>query len=232
MKKLLVVIAVISILSGCVMDVKPQKEELNRDILLEPGNDPASDVPTTLPEDNGPAKPDTPASSDSPTTTPRKSEGTTVGKGINQQNPDNLSGTPLQGIVPTHESMSFQAEIFRTNSFQDKKEYPEVIFIESREQLDDYLNKNKDSFDLSRIETAKYDQTFFATQSLALLILQENSGSISHVVEDVYVNDGVMSFQIKRNVPEIGTADMAEYHIFVSLKKDEMFTSRSVVVFS
>ena len=51
-----------------------------------------------------------------------------------------------------------------------------------------------------------------------MMVLEEGSGSIRHEVKSVIKNpDGSFAVDIKRDVPEIGTDDMAEWHIFLEI---------------
>lgn len=64
--------------------------------------------------------------------------------------------------------------------------------------------------------TAKYDNTFFARQSLILLMKQEGSGSNKLQVTEVFWmdSDSIM-VTVDRILPGIGTADMAYWYLFI-----------------
>lgn len=64
--------------------------------------------------------------------------------------------------------------------------------------------------------TAKYDNTFFARQSLILLMKPEGSGSNKLQVTEVFWmdSDSVM-VTVDRILPGIGTADMAYWYLFI-----------------
>lgn len=67
---------------------------------------------------------------------------------------------------------------------------------------------------------AKYDEEYFNTSSLLLIIQTTNSGSIGVSVEAIGAIDKVLKIKLEYTVPEIGTADMATWLIWVELDKD------------
>jgi hypothetical protein len=63
----------------------------------------------------------------------------------------------------------------------------------------------------------KYSDDFFAGNYLVIVLLGEGSGSIRHKVERVDTNGDIV---ITRQLPEIGTADMAAWNIIIELNND------------
>ena len=105
--------------------------------------------------------------------------------------------------------------------------YPIVTVISSMDELELYSDHHKDAYDsnsrgvgysdstielLNVIET--YTEDFFATNFLVFVLLEEVSGSIRHEVKSVDENGDII---IRRMEPEIGTADMALWHIIIEL---------------
>jgi len=68
-------------------------------------------------------------------------------------------------------------------------------------------------------DKARYGDGFFEDKFLLFVILEEGSGSVRHRVESVLPEDGLLSVNIARVVPEVGTADMAQWHIVLELDK-------------
>ena len=67
----------------------------------------------------------------------------------------------------------------------------------------------------------QYDETFFEKNYLIFVLLEEGSGSIRHEVRSVQqTKDKKISISIDRKVPEVGTSDMAEWHIILELSRD------------
>ena len=144
------------------------------------------------------------------------------------------TGNTKQGIIATHETVSYSASYVRTNEVKEVDTYPNVILLSTVAELQDYLTTHKEIYDIRDLNDGieKYDETYFSEHILALVVLEEPSGSIRHEVEEVFINDGVLTFQIKRNVPEVGTSDMAQWHIIVEMKKSEVNTTRTAVIIS
>lgn len=125
--------------------------------------------------------------------------------------------------------VDFGVQYVRTNGYHEDVDYPVVKIIRSVEELSQYYEANKDKYDLERKETVysdttigfldacdKYDETYFEKQVLVIVLLEEGSGSIRHNVDNIKLGtDGKLYISIRTISPEIGTADMAEWHILV-----------------
>ncbi|MBP3579940.1 MAG: hypothetical protein J6K12_01695, partial [Clostridia bacterium] len=61
----------------------------------------------------------------------------------------------------------------------------------------------------------KYDEEYFESQILLIVLLEEGSGSVRHKVERVANGADGITVDITTIVPEIGTCDMAEWHILI-----------------
>lgn len=140
--------------------------------------------------------------------------------------------------------IDFEAQYIRTNGYHEDVEYPVVKVIRSVDELNTYYKANKDKYDLERSEKVysdtkigfldacdKYTAEYFKNQILVMVLLEEGSGSIRHNVDNVkYGSDGKLYVSIRRDVPEAGTDDMAEWHILVEPEKDITVASESDVV--
>ena len=135
---------------------------------------------------------------------------------------------------PPYTEVPFAVQYIRTNGYTRGAVYPEVAFILRPEELQSYYTGNKDRFDLESRESygsdytigfldacEKYDDEYFEENYLILVALEEPSGSIHHEVERVTVDFSGQDTEIyiRRIVPEVGTSDMAQWHIFVELQK-------------
>ena len=105
--------------------------------------------------------------------------------------------------------------------------YPIVTAISSIDELELYFGHYKDTYDsnsrgVGYSDTAVglqnaievYNDDFFANNFLVFVLLEEISGSIRHEVESVDENGEII---VRRMEPEIGTADMALWHIIIEL---------------
>lgn len=146
--------------------------------------------------------------------------------------------------VPDGSSLNFNVQYIRTNGYHEGTEYPAVKIIRSVDELNAYYKANKDKYDLERHGTVysdttigfldavdKYDETYFENQLLVMVLLEEGSGSVRHNIESVIKGtDNACHINIDRVVPEMGTDDMAEWHILVELEKDIAIANESDVL--
>ena len=130
--------------------------------------------------------------------------------------------------------VEWAAQYVRTNGYSEGVLYPSVRIIDSLQELKDYYNTWHEVFDLERKEKVysdttigfldacdQYDEAFFEKNYLIFVLLEEGSGSISHEVRSVeQTEDKKISISIDRKVPEVGTDDMAEWHIILELSRD------------
>jgi len=142
-------------------------------------------------------------------------------------------------VTSTPENLKFRAQYVRTDGYHEGVEYPILSLIRSVEELDAYYEQNKSLYFMERREKTSsgsnigfldacdcYDEAFFKNQALVLVLLEEGSGSIRHKVTEVLSQpDGTFTLNIQTITPEVGTCDMAEWHIFVELPADELPSS-------
>ncbi len=131
----------------------------------------------------------------------------------------------------------------RTNCSGQDILYPKAVVIRSVEELKAYYEANKDVFDLGSHApgadttlgfldaAATYDAAYFEDRILVLVLLEEGSGSIRHTVKKVQMGqDGKLYISIRTIVPEVGTCDMAQWHIFVEPEAGVQVQNESDVV--
>lgn len=130
--------------------------------------------------------------------------------------------------------VEWAAQYIRTNGYSEGVLYPSVRIIESLQELKDYYNTWHEVLDLERKEKVysdttigfldacdQYNVAFFEENYLIFVLLEEGSGSIRHEVRSVQqTEDKKISISIDRKVPEVGTDDMAEWHIILELSRD------------
>lgn len=108
-----------------------------------------------------------------------------------------------------------EAQYVRTNGYVDGAEYPQTALVTSTEELKEYIESHKDKYYMKSAEfndaVEKYNDNWFNFHKLMIVLLEESSGSVSHGVTSVTNR----SVTINRTVPEVGTCDMAEWHIFI-----------------
>lgn len=125
--------------------------------------------------------------------------------------------------------VTFNAAYSRTDGYIEKKTYPYVTVITTRTDLEKYTAEHEGQYNFYQTSysdgfydiVTNYDAVFFADHSLIMIMLEENSGSVTHEVSDITCEGGESVITIKRIVPEGDmTDDMAEWHVIVELPKD------------
>ena len=146
------------------------------------------------------------------------------------------------------EAYAFEAQYIRTDGYSDGWSYPYHTVINSRAELDAYYEAYKDTYYLERREKVysdstigfldacdKYDDAYFERQNLVLIVLQEGSGSIRHEITDVRAhrneNGASLGWEItiRRIVPEVGTDNMAQWHLFLEVQMGNIITDEDDV---
>ncbi|MBP5579988.1 MAG: hypothetical protein J6X56_11070 [Ruminococcus sp.] len=143
---------------------------------------------------------------------------------------------PSQYSVPIPiQSYDFNAQYIRTNCYGGNVSYPQKKLITSRSELDSYIEEYWEnakkrwsgSYDDDEFikAAAKYDDNWFSTHKLMLVVLETGSGSHRYNVVQV----GGIGVTIERKLPQIETCDMAEWHILIEVDKDVYVNSDFMV---
>ena len=161
-------------------------------------------------------------------------------EGLIYQKADFTPSIPSDGSGPFCKSIDFKVQYIRTNASSYDGDNDNLLWITSVEELNDYYEQNKDKYYLESIENPssdqtigfvdavkKYDEAFFEKNDLILVVLEEPSGSNRHEVTsvDLFASllDRIAYFiqpNIKRIIPEVGTCDMANWHIIIEIDKE------------
>lgn len=142
------------------------------------------------------------------------------------------------------QSWVYQKQYIRTDGGDENRSYPFYEIIRSREELNRYYEEHKEMYDLERRENVyadssigfldacdRYDDAFFARRDLIILVLEEGSGSVRHEIQGVrpyYDNSWLLTG--RRIVPEIGTDDMAQWHILIEIDKNLIGEDETIVL--
>ncbi|MBR4072496.1 MAG: hypothetical protein IKK24_01020, partial [Clostridia bacterium] len=130
--------------------------------------------------------------------------------------------------------INFEAQYIRTGSLTDITNYPLFTVLQSTDELNAYYESNKDNFNLERRKNPaadstigfldacdKYKADFFKKNALVLIVIEEGSGSTRHNVNNIRVDtDGKFYVDVSSIVPEVGTCDMAQWHIIIEIAKE------------
>ena len=136
-------------------------------------------------------------------------------------------------MLVAFKSQETNTKYIRTNYVSGT--HGKTYVIESMDELEEYIKTNMDEYGLHHKEKVyedttigfvdaveEYDEEYFKEKTLVIVLLTESSGSIRHKVTKASVKDGTMEIKIERNVPEIGTCDMAGWHIIIETDKQEI----------
>ncbi len=140
--------------------------------------------------------------------------------------------------------IDFRTQYIRTDGYHEDVEYPVVRIIRSVDELNAYYNENKEKYSLERrndhaLDSTigfldacdKYNDEYFEKQILVMVLLEEGSGSTRHNVDNVKLgSDGKLYVSIRSIVPEVGSCDMAEWHILIEPEADVDVTRESDVI--
>ncbi|MBE6763765.1 MAG: hypothetical protein E7553_05350 [Ruminococcaceae bacterium] len=148
---------------------------------------------------------------------------------------------PTVDDPPIPHTVNFEAQYIRTDGYHEDAVYPAVTLIRSADELTAYYKRNKDLYSLERRDDPasdstigfldacdRYDKAFFDDHCLILILLQEASGSIRHKVTAVQQTADNVTVSISPIVPEVGTDDMAQWHIFV--ETDAVITEEQTIL--
>lgn len=145
--------------------------------------------------------------------------------GAADSQPVNPDITLLQNV----QNCEVSAQYIRTNGYHEEITYPVITVIRSVAELNAYYEANKDQYDLARKDKIyadttigfldacdRYDDTYFEKQALILILLEEGSGSIRHQIHKAGFSGDQFVVSLDSYLPGgVGTADMAQWHIFV-----------------
>ena len=122
-------------------------------------------------------------------------------------------------------AVEFSPHYLHTNGGKELVQYPLVRVIRSAEALDDYVSTEGQNFDLRELSALHYDQSFFASNALILIVLEEPSSSIRHKVEEVHRRveneETSLRVDIASIVPETGDTAMAQWHIVLEIPQNK-----------
>lgn len=137
-------------------------------------------------------------------------------------------------------TIEYTSHVVRTNGYVNGAKYPQTCFITNRSELDAYYNEKNGRYDLSEKMTSdsvkpagfmgickSYDDTFFETHILALILIESGTGSAKYNVTGIRKKEAdmgsvknILTVDIEVDVPEVVTDDMAEWHIIIELPND------------
>lgn len=129
------------------------------------------------------------------------------------------SAESSESAIVAHD-VNFEVQYIR-NLNKNKTEYPDIRIIRSVAEMEAYFDEFKCDSSIVYYEPfqnacAKYTEAYFENRIVVMVLLEESSGSVSHEVNGVRVNEeGKTEISITGSSPMFQTADMAYWHIFI-----------------
>lgn len=157
-----------------------------------------------------------------------------AGADITDENDVVLIHTDVAGM----HSVGCKAHYIRTDGDYDGQEFPSVKIVRSVSELKAYYASCKDGMYEERYESlgeylgdgSRYNDEYFKDHILVILLLEEGSGSISHSVSGLSVDEnGKAYINVRRYCPELRTDDMAYWHILVEPAADMVIADEESV---
>ena len=147
------------------------------------------------------------------------------------------AGEPEKGSA---ENIVPRVQYIRTDGYCEEERYPQVVVVESASALEEYIEENHwiyafgcrdaavaeaDGTFVQAVEA--YDAAWFDQYTLVLVLVEEGSGSNRHEVQGITAEGNII---IKRIIPEVGTCDMALWHMLLELPKDSPVLEKELTV--
>ena len=133
--------------------------------------------------------------------------------------PDDLSSiTVLYNRIDWRDDME-DTTIVRT--VDELNEFYDELKAVNLNELDDDL--------VWRFTDGKYNDNFFTDNFLVLITVSETSGSNRHALSSISEDNDVLKINIDREVPEVGTMDMAGWLIIIELSNNFSITKADVI---
>ena len=130
------------------------------------------------------------------------------------------------------DTKDFDVQYIRAGIKSENYIYPAARIFRTEEELKTYLNTETHMPENLLNACEKYDDEYFKNRVLVAILLQEGSGSIRHEVERIGVDSGDLWIEIKSIVPEVGTCDMAWWHVLIEPEAGvEVESEEDIVVF-
>lgn len=133
-----------------------------------------------------------------------------------------VSGCSMNNSTVVEIKFDFDANYYESTIGKTNKlltEDPEIFIIHTKDELNEYYENNKELYDLSEFydHFDQYDDAYFNRQDLVLIVFQEPSAAIAHGISSVDYVDDTWEITIQRDLPEMGTANIAWWHIALEI---------------
>ncbi|MBR5252996.1 MAG: hypothetical protein IKV39_03875 [Clostridia bacterium] len=125
-------------------------------------------------------------------------------------------------------TLHFPVKYIHTYRTEMGVDYPVVVEISSRADLLNYCVENQNIYNFEQSwysvsfydAITEYDEEFFSTRSLLLVLIYAPSESYTHSLKQISKTDSGYSIDVIRFVPEAATDVEALWHLIVEVPKD------------
>lgn len=114
--------------------------------------------------------------------------------------------------------LQYTTEAIKTHLYKESIEEPVVDIINNKNDLNKYMDEYEE--DRLHEKLIKYTEEYFTTKSLIIITKPESSGSNTNKIDRVEKMNNTLNIYVERKVAEIGTADMAMWHLLIELDKE------------
>jgi hypothetical protein len=114
--------------------------------------------------------------------------------------------------------LKYKTEAIKTHLYKEEINEPIVNVITSLNDLNEYIKDYED--DNLKEKLSKYSDEYFSTKALLIVTKLESSGSNTNKIDRVEKIDSKLNIYINRYVADIGTTDMAMWHLLIELDKE------------
>lgn len=117
-------------------------------------------------------------------------------------------------------SVPFNAKVLCTGGSIDFETLPAVFLFDTLEELNRYYEENRENYGFSGLAEAirEYNEVWFSTHQILLVVLREGSGAIRHLVTQVTAGQDP-AIEIAVMTPSELTADEAVWHLLIETER-------------
>lgn len=133
-------------------------------------------------------------------------------------------------LSPDITTIKYDSKNIKTHLYIDNFNSPSTDIIKSTSDITAYTKKFDDNSLSKALE--KYTESYFKDNVLVIVNIQESSGSNTNKVDRVCKinSSNKIDIFVKRDVAEIGTDDMAMWHLLVEIDKNDFGNTSTISV--
>ena len=116
---------------------------------------------------------------------------------------------------------------YAANEKNSKTDKP-IMFFDSAEKLKSFYVDMEGTYqfgsgkDSAKEKILSYDKDYFEENALIIIHIRSGSGSVRYTVTDVDISGETCNITVNAKMPEVGTADMADWFVIIEQPKTEI----------